>query len=917
VVYEEGKSLRHILESAGLVIRTGCNGNGTCGLCLVKVLRSGNIPMTRNEMANIGEEKALQGYRLACQFIPRGDIEMEMPGHNANAEWMPMVLDDPTLGKGRPYRPDGSGYGIAIDVGTSSIRASLVDRSNGRRLGGISRSNPQSPYGSDIISRLVAIRDEPGSAKAIRESMNEVLKSAVERLCSWAELAPSQIDQAMVVGNSAMLSILGVMDPVHLLATDSWGRKYRMTEFEPGGPSHPPMPEQWAELTITPPLAGFIGSDLTADVVAARLMDGPGPSLLIDLGTNDEMCLYDGKNAFITACAGGPSLEGVGIGCCSQADRGIASSAVHLPDGTFDLAVIGGGAATGLCGSALIDVLAELVRSGGLDEKGNFSDGKASHCITNDGRFCITKADVDKIMKAKSAVASGLLVLLRKSGIRPDSLSKIVVTGNFGQYLDLESAKQIGLLPSLPFSRFIVMKEAALVGCEDMVMSREAIEVASIFHSMSQPIDLVREPDFEDLFLENLYLRPIRSAVIADDIGLEQYINASQYLAGINSQEPESEITKALLKFMGADLIGLAHRREDGEIKVTGSDRDGGAGDFSNLWDQELRGACSDVFDSGFLNTLNTINRDIQMILIPVNIERQVTHVLIVGYRGDVEVDRKKMNIYLSIASLIGTLLQRLRNEQELRRHRTDLVKLVEEKLEELRRSNAELQQFAYIASHDLQEPLRMVTASLGRLEKKYFDTLDGEAQQYMNMAVDGAYRMRVLINDLLAYSRVESGGRDFTMVDMNLALSNSLENLNSMITANHAEIMAEPLPTVSADETQMTQLLQNLISNAVKYHGPNPPEIQISSSLAPDGTEWRFTVRDNGIGIDPMYQDKIFQMFQRLHTRDEYEGTGIGLAIAKRIVERHGGKIWVESEEGSGSTFFFTIPVRNIDKMR
>jgi light-regulated signal transduction histidine kinase (bacteriophytochrome) len=162
-----------------------------------------------------------------------------------------------------------------------------------------------------------------------------------------------------------------------------------------------------------------------------------------------------------------------------------------------------------------------------------------------------------------------------------------------------------------------------------------------------------------------------------------------------------------------------------------------------------------------------------------------------------------------------------------------------------------------------------------------------------------------------LAYSRVESSGRDFTMVDMNRALANSLENLDPMIMANQAEITAEPMPMVSADETQMSQLLQNLISNAVKYHGPDPPEIRISSCLAPNGTEWMFAVRDNGIGINPMYQDKIFQMFQRLHTRDEYEGTGIGLAIAKRIIERHGGKIWVESTEGSGSTFFFTIPLR------
>ncbi len=385
----------------------------------------------------------------------------------------------------------------------------------------------------------------------------------------------------------------------------------------------------------------------------------------------------------------------------------------------------------------MIDVMAEWVRSGVVDEKGNFSDGSMSRRITVDGRFSLTKADVDKIMKAKSAVASAVLVLLRRSGIRLDSLRRIVVTGNFGRHLDIGSAVGIGLLPSLPSRRFTVVDEAALIGCEDMIVSTEAAKVGSNFRSMSQFVDLVREPDFEDLFLENLYLRPMRPDAIADDIGLDQYINASQYLAGINSQEPGPEITQAILKFMGPDLVGLAHRTEDGEIEVTGSGKDGTNG-FSMLWSRELRAACGEVFDSGFLNTFKFSGQGIQMILVPVSIERQVTHVLMVGYRGAAAIDRQKMNVYLSIASLIGTLLQRLRNEQELRRHRTDRQARKEEKLEELRRSNAELQQFAYIASHDLQEPLRMVTASLGRLEKKYAGRLDGEAEQYMNMAVEG-----------------------------------------------------------------------------------------------------------------------------------------------------------------------------------
>jgi light-regulated signal transduction histidine kinase (bacteriophytochrome) len=207
-----------------------------------------------------------------------------------------------------------------------------------------------------------------------------------------------------------------------------------------------------------------------------------------------------------------------------------------------------------------------------------------------------------------------------------------------------------------------------------------------------------------------------------------------------------------------------------------------------------------------------------------------------------------------------------------------------------------------------------MVTAYLELLERKYGDELDDDAKQYMRFAVDGAMRMRELIRDLLAYSRVESGGGEFTDVDMNDALSTSLSNLSSSITANSAIVKAEHLSTVTADRTQMTQLFQNLVGNAIKYHDKEPPTILVSCADGPG--YWTFSVKDNGIGIAPDQFDRIFQMFSRLHTREEYEGTGIGLAIAKRIVERHGGGIWVESTPGMGSEFFFSIPKRAAQAM-
>ena len=232
---------------------------------------------------------------------------------------------------------------------------------------------------------------------------------------------------------------------------------------------------------------------------------------------------------------------------------------------------------------------------------------------------------------------------------------------------------------------------------------------------------------------------------------------------------------------------------------------------------------------------------------------------------------------------------------------------------EDIKRSNTELQQFAFVASHDLQEPLRMVVSYLTLLEKKYQNELDPEAQEFIHYAVDGGERMRHLIDDLLEYSRVDTKGKEFDLVDMNEAVKSTLDDLAVLIEENRAEIIVDILPTVVADRSQVVRVFQNLIGNALKFRGTEPPRIHVSAKQG--AREWTFEVKDNGIGFDMQYADKIFMMFQRLHTRAEYQGTGIGLAIVKKIVERHGGQIWAESEEGKGTSFFFTIPREKVKR--
>ena len=230
----------------------------------------------------------------------------------------------------------------------------------------------------------------------------------------------------------------------------------------------------------------------------------------------------------------------------------------------------------------------------------------------------------------------------------------------------------------------------------------------------------------------------------------------------------------------------------------------------------------------------------------------------------------------------------------------------------ELARSNAELEHFAYIASHDLQEPLRMVTSYLQLLELRYKDRIDSDAIEFIDYAVDGATRMKTLINDLLTYSRVNTRRETFAPTNYETVLENVLADLRLSIAESGASVTHDSLPTLQADSAQMESVFQNLIGNALKFHGDQLPAIHIGAKRQPG--EWLFSVRDNGIGIDPKYFERIFLIFQRLHTHDKYPGTGIGLAICQRIIQRLGGRLWVESQPGQGSIFYFTLPILGDD---
>jgi light-regulated signal transduction histidine kinase (bacteriophytochrome) len=228
------------------------------------------------------------------------------------------------------------------------------------------------------------------------------------------------------------------------------------------------------------------------------------------------------------------------------------------------------------------------------------------------------------------------------------------------------------------------------------------------------------------------------------------------------------------------------------------------------------------------------------------------------------------------------------------------------QKTEELERSNRDLEEFAHVASHDLQEPLRLVSTHVQLLARRYQGRLDPDADEFIGFALEGAARMKSLLSDLLAYTTISTGTLEFGLVEMEEVFTQVMQNKQSAIKASGAVVTHDPLPGILGDSAQMMLLVQNILENAIKFRGKDVPRIHMGVSQITE--RWLFFVRDNGIGIDPRYTEKVFVIFQRLHSRDDYPGTGVGLAISRKIVERHGGRIWVDSEPGKGSTFYFTL---------
>jgi light-regulated signal transduction histidine kinase (bacteriophytochrome) len=389
----------------------------------------------------------------------------------------------------------------------------------------------------------------------------------------------------------------------------------------------------------------------------------------------------------------------------------------------------------------------------------------------------------------------------------------------------------------------------------------------------------------------------------------EAFIKASQYIVRLTSQQDVWEnLGKLVTAYFPAGWTAFAHRNSSGEYSLDNCSLPDS--DCSRLiLTDEVRTTIEDVLDSGFLATkVLKFPLPSLVVFLPIAGKTPPKKVMFIGHENVAALPKELLNIYLAIAGLASATFDRIESERALANYSAHLEKSVKDATAELTRSNQDLEQFAYVASHDLQEPLRAVTGFLGLLKQDFQSDLNACANEYIAFAVEGAERMSQLIKDLLAFSRVDRQGKTPKVIDLKEALEIVLANLHTSLCEVNATITHDELPFVMGDFTHMIQIFQNFIGNALKFrHHERSCAIHVGAHRSENW--WTLSVNDNGIGIAQEHFERIFAVFQRLHTRNKYPGTGIGLAICKKIIERQGGSVWVESKPNEGSTFFFTLP--------
>lgn len=509
------QSVREALDLTAWRVRAACGGTGSCGACVVR-WRSGEVSApTLAEYQKLTPEERAAGQRLACQLYLRGDAHIELPDPAPPSPWKSLPAQD------LPYRPEppaahcGPMLALAVDLGTTHIRLSLWDRQRGQRIASRAGPNPQGDFGADVLNRLQAAKRHPQHRQRLADCVREAIVLAVRDILmrDVGEVSPmlAEIGPVLIVGNSAMLALLSGAGGEALIDPDNWQRAIDCTPADPiAWRAAWPLPQ--ASVRLAAPLSGFVGSDLLADLLATGLCREPQPALLLDIGTNSELALWDGARLWVSSVPGGPAFEGCGSRHGISAEEGAICRVRAAQDGRYRLDTVAGAEVRGFCGSGLVDAVALLCARGVLKPSGRFAESPGPQGLLLDpaaARSALFGADVDALQRAKGALAAGMECLLLQAGLRWSQIGRLCLCGAFGRGLDLAHAQAIGLLPPLPLERIECHAEASLSGCEQALFAEPGEDPFARLRAVAKGINLSLQPDFEARFIEHLRLRPM------------------------------------------------------------------------------------------------------------------------------------------------------------------------------------------------------------------------------------------------------------------------------------------------------------------------------------------------------------------------------------------------------------------------
>jgi len=516
ISYQPGMSLRDILDLTDYRVRSACRGTGSCGLCRILIEKGTVNHPTQQENIYLSKDQMNKGVRLACQLFPSQNISIQIENLAPKSNWRSIALNDFYHSSVRISQKNSPHdlMGLAIDLGTTHVNLSLWNFVEQKRLTGRTGLNLQYIYGADVMTRVMAATESPKQAAEISKLAFESIRQGIYDICAREGYDSLKIESVCIVGNTPEITLLTKHN--YDLLTQP---KYWAAQFDYGQIDIPKYRDFFnisnnADIHICKPLAGFVGSDLLAGILSTNMTNGSQPALLIDFGTNTEIALWDGSDLWATSAAGGPAFEGCGMSSGMSAVPGAIYKIDHHHSDPFhfDCQIIARQEPEGICGSGFVDLIAHLLKADIINVKGKFMSEKMQNgfaFLKDFQNIRIHSKDIDLFQRAKAAIGTGIQCLLASSGLQLKQLENIFICGVFGRYLNIENAKQFGLLPDLPQKIFQLCGNTALAGCELILVYPELNQRIQFIRDHAHLISMSDYSAFERLFMENLFLCPM------------------------------------------------------------------------------------------------------------------------------------------------------------------------------------------------------------------------------------------------------------------------------------------------------------------------------------------------------------------------------------------------------------------------